>query len=303
VQTNIASMTAENNAAVRALEATRPPDQRICHDPQAKYFLADHLFQASDPSKLLEQLIAGWEMVLPGICNAILARTRLIDEVLARIIGNGLDQLVILGAGYDTRALRFDMVQRGVRVFELDHPATQTEKLRRLKRYLPSHPPGITYIPIFFGQENLRAKLSTNGYDSDKSTFFIWEGVTYYLPAAAVDDTLAFIAKNAPTGSAVAFDYFPSSVAAGFSERMEARALYKTLKQRGEELRFGLDPEDLNTFLNRRGFQLIDHLSAADCKQLYFPEVHRNRQLSDIFTFVHARVKGVKAGNPHKRKG
>ena len=284
------------------IEALRPAEQRICYDPHAKYFLADHLGQAGDQAGQLEQLVSSWETVLPGICNAILARTRLIDECLIRIMGEGLDQLVILGAGYDTRVLRFDVVQKGIRVFELDHPATQAEKLRRFKRFLPSHPPGITYIPILFGQEDLRAKLSTSGYDNDKSTFFIWEGVTYYLPAAAVDDTLAFIAQNAPAGSAVAFDYFPPSVTAGFSDRMEARALYMALKQRGEELRFGLDPEDLNAFLNRRGFHLIDHLSAADCKQLYFPEVHRNRQLSDIFTFVHARVRGVKAGKPHKRK-
>ena len=285
-----ASRTAENNAAIRTLEAARPPGERICYDPYAKFFLAEHLTRANDPLAQITTMVSGWDLVFPGICNAILTRTRFIDDCLENTLEDGLEQLVILGAGYDTRALRFEGRLKGIRVFELDHPATQATKLRRCQQNMSSLPAHVTFIPIQFDREDLRQKLLANGYRGGLKTFFIWEGVTYYLPDAAVDATLAFIAGNAGAGSSVVFDYFPPSVATGTSDRMEARALGQALQQMGEGITFGLEPATIETFLNRRGFDLVQHFTMQDGRQLYFSMPDRTRHLSDIFFFVHARV-------------
>ena len=249
------SITAENNAAVRALEAWRAPRERICYDPYAKLFLERNLRGSAAPPAQLATLISAWEAILPGVCNAILARTRYIDDCLNNALNDGLKQLVILGAGYDTRAWRFNLERKGVRVFELDHPATQAAKLERIRRNLPYHPPAVTYIPIHFDRDNLICKLLGNDYDRFQSTFFIWEGVTYYLSPAAVDATLASIAQNAPDGSRIVFDYFPPSVVDGTSDRMEARALNDILKQKGERIQVRTAAGKADGFSEPAGFR------------------------------------------------
>ena len=209
------SITAENNAAVRAYEAMRPAAHRICHDPFARYFLSDELCRAADQKSLLRQMVSRWNLVVPGVCDSILARTRFVDERLTEAIDRGLQQLVIVGAGYDTRAFRFDRLKERISIFELDHPSTQQVKLERLRENRLCIPHGAVFIPCRFEKEDFSEKLLSGGYDPGQITFFIWEGVTYYLPAPAVDRALAFMARHSPDGSAVVFDYFPPSVVNG----------------------------------------------------------------------------------------
>ena len=214
------SITAEHNAALRAIESLRPPEERICFDPLARFFVPARLAAAVASIDCGEKLIARWETVVPGICAAILARTGFIDACLGEALQHGLDQVVILGAGFDTRALRFEAARAGVQVFELDHPATQAVKIARMRRVWPSGPDHLHFIPIRFDAENLAAKLLAHRYRPDRRTFFIWEGVTYYIGAAAVDAVFAFIAGHCAAGSEVVFDYLPPAVADGTCRRL-----------------------------------------------------------------------------------
>ena len=225
------SITAENNAAVRASEWLRPARMRICHDRFARFFLPEDIYRTADSARRLGGLISRWNKSVPGVCDAILVRTRFIDERLQAAIDRGLRQLVVLGAGYDSRALRFDQLKRGGMIFELDHPATQKIKRRRIEEnHLPlsDH---LIFIPCRFDTEDFASKLLTSGYDAALPTFFVWEGMTYYLTRRQVDRILSFIARRSPTGSELVFDYLPPSVVDGTNRLTEARVLRQALQQ------------------------------------------------------------------------
>jgi methyltransferase (TIGR00027 family) len=291
MQTNQPSNTAENNAALRAFESMRPAEERICYDIYAKYFFSDALRQVKDIFPALDGLISSWENAFPGVCDAILLRTRFIDDCLEDAIKKGLQQMVIMGAGYDTRALRFEQLEENVAVFEVDHPATQKIKLERYMQNKLMIPDNVIFIPVDFNTEDIRKKLFDNGYNSSLRTFFIWEGVTYYVSTAAIDRTLSFISTNAPEGSSVVFDYFLPSVIDGTSHLVEAKALRVALKQLGEAFVFGLDFKKTKEFLKKRGYDLVENISATDYRKRYFTDLNQNRNVSGMFIFAHARVK------------
>lgn len=136
----------------------------------------------------------------------LIVRTKFMDERLQRAIAAGATQVVIMGAGWDTRARRFAELLRDARVFEVDQPSTQNWKRRRAEEALGPAPANLTYLPIDFRQQTLGDVLAQAGYDPTQRTFFIWEGVTMYLPEAAVRNTLRWIARQAP-GSSLVFDF------------------------------------------------------------------------------------------------
>lgn len=291
MQENQASSTAENNAAVRAYEAMRPPHEQVCNDTYAHLFLSDRFADSHNISDRLSQTMANWEIVVPGVCGSVIARTRFIDDCLANAIENRIEQLVILGAGYDTRALRFSALKEKVKVFEIDHPATQQFKLRQLKKYLWDLKQYVTYIPVNFEEKDFGQELLAHGYDRTMKTFFIWEGVTYYLPAEVADDTLSFISKNCASGSEIVFDYFPASMAAGTCKLPEALPLGRILNTFGETILFGISPENMAGFLGKHGFKIIQSLAAENYKKAYFKgKSGKGRTVSELFYFVLAVV-------------
>lgn len=290
MKVNQSSVTAENNALLRAHEAMRPESERICHDPLAFYFMPDHIFSSVDRNNQIKMAITDWEKYFPGVCNSILARTRFIDDCLEEAINDGIQQLVILGAGYDTRAFRVRALEERVGVFELDHPITQKRKLSKIKRHMDQHASNIQYIPIDFSKEDLPDKLFACGYSDQLKTLFIWEGVTYYLPASAVDRTLDFINRLSPPRSSIIFDYFPPTVADGTTRLAEAQALRDGLKRIGEEILFGIEPDQIIAFMKARGFTVIRNLTSTDYRKAYFRGTNKSRNVSDMFIFVQAMV-------------
>ena len=295
MKVNHSSITAENTAAVRAYESVRPSAERVCYDPFAKYFLSESLIREKEDPALLSELITTWDIGLPGVCNSVLARTRFIDDCLAQALEDGLEQLVVLGAGYDTRAIRSDAIKHAIPVFELDHPATQKVKKQRLETNFGRLPAHVAFVPIRFESEQMTSKLIESGYDPLLKSFFIWEGVTYYIPASAVDHTLEVISGHSGPGSSVVFDYFPPSVADGTCLAPEAAGLREGLKQFGEEIIFGIEPGNITTFLNSRGFSKVKGLNSFDYHQVYFTGPNRDRTVSEIFAFVWAEVKHLES--------
>jgi methyltransferase (TIGR00027 family) len=161
-------------------------------------------------------------------------RTTYFDAALERHLG-GISQLVILGAGFDTRAYRLP-AGSSVRIFEIDAPRTQAFKRTMLEKAgLDAR--RITFVPADFLKERWLDKLVQAGFRPDRPSFFLWEGVTPYLDRAAVESTLRDIASSAP-GSAVSFDYFTAEMLEGGSLFM--RYANATLRIVGEPLRFGI---------------------------------------------------------------
>ncbi len=285
------SITAENIAALRAIETMRPEKERIFSDPFAVQFLSDRLSEVSTSRAFRERLLFHWERVTPGVCGAVLIRTRFIDDCLTREIEKGVRQIVILGAGYDTRALRFSRMCENSAVFELDHPATQKLKLDKIKQHMEILPKHVQYISIQFEKELLEEKLYAPSFDPLEKTFFVWEGVSYYMPPAAVDRTLFFIANHSGEGSSVVFDYFPPSVADGSCLRAESVGLRGSLKVFGEEILFGIAPEKIVDFLEARGFFKVKNCTAMEYRRNCGLEKQIDLPVSEIFHFVHAKVK------------
>jgi methyltransferase (TIGR00027 family) len=284
------SQTAAQVALARAIEYMLPGHRRICHDPYAYHFINDDRKRVCQHWLWRKLYRIRTEMLVPGVVGAVVVRARYIDDYLEACVASGIEQLVILGAGYDTRALRCGRLLESVRVFEVDHPATQQRKLSVLNQIAQAPAAETAYVAVRFNCEDLGQKLLGAGYRPDAKTLFIWEGVTYYITAKAVDDTLAFIVQNAGAGSSIVFDFFPPSVADGTCTLKEARAMRAWFAQLGEHLTFGVDPEAAEAFLTTRGFRQIYLVTARELKQRYFKGLNRFRNVSDIFALVIAGV-------------
>lgn len=218
------SKTAIWVAAARAVGArdpdlaTRNPDhlaERLLGDPAAlglEHPVVDALSQNYDDAMQKVEVV--------GNVRFMMVRTRFIDAALERAIAGGAAQVVILGAGLDSHAYRFQKLLADVRVFEVDRPATQAYKRRRVAEAFGDPPANLTYAAIDFAKEDLPGGLARYGCDPSRRTFFIAEGLLMYLPETAVRSTLAFVASHAP-GSSVVFDFF-------YTPMVERIAMLKT---------------------------------------------------------------------------
>lgn len=275
----------------RAVELLLPEDQRICNDPYAIYFVSERV-KRSFERPLLFKLIRLWRnWTFPGVHNGIISRVRYMDDCVAKCLDNGMQQLVILGAGYDTRAYRIDGLSEKAIVFELDHPATQTDKQEKLKQLFSAPPGHVTHIPIHLGKDNIEKKLFEGGYDPSKKTLFIMEGLLMYLSPSLVDSLFDTIKTSSRPGSWVTFDYLPPSIVDGTTSAREGRNMMKAVKKWGEPFLFGLRHEDAEVFLLSRGYCDIDTVHAPDLKGTYFKGNARGTvRISTLFSFAFAAV-------------
>jgi len=274
------SATAEGMALVRAIEAQRPEDRRICYDPIACSLI-------NPVAVFLSKLVirSGIHDLLgtPGTMTYILARERYIDDFLNASLIEGFDQIVILGAGFDTRAYRIPKIEK-THVFEVDHPDTQAVKLERLTKIFNPLPKHITFVPVDFNTQMLGERLQGSGYNESDKTLFILQGVTMYLTPEGVDTTLAFIANHSKPGSAVIFDYFYSET---LREMKNTRWLTGMI---GERYFFGIDQGKLEEFLTSRGFHDVRCVDTEDLKRFYFTGPNAGRVMSIGAAIASARV-------------
>ena len=177
---------------------------------------------------------------VPGTYEYMLARTKYFDILFQYALEEDIPQIVVLGAGYDTRAIRFQKAIQHTKIFELDAPTTQQEKKTRLQHTNLALPQQLTFVPINFSNERLETVLLTAGYDPSQRSLFLWEGVTYYLPEEAVKETLAFIKNHSGRESAIAFDYFYTSVLEGTCEYYGAKEISESVLKFGEPFQFGI---------------------------------------------------------------
>ena len=147
-----------------------------------------------------------------GIYEYVIARTKYIDAVFKQALEEQFDQVLIFGAGFDTRALRFQDAMGKTRVFELDIPVTQQAKIGQYQKRHLAVPPSLTFIAIDFDKESLSVKLDEAGFSKHRRSLFILEGLVMYLQPKSVDATFEIIRDYAGKGSRVVFDYIYASV-------------------------------------------------------------------------------------------
>ncbi|MFC1787429.1 class I SAM-dependent methyltransferase [Halobacteriota archaeon] len=288
---NKAGQTAIGAAAVRTMELYYPEELRLFEDHFAKDFL-------NQPLKFLIDLmrfkgIRDWginlrEKQVPGTLGGILCRTRYIDDVLKSAIKNGMENIVILGAGLDSRPYRISGINK-TRVFELDLPSIQNFKKKRLIKILGSLPSHVTFVPIDFNNQTLDDVVTSKGLDILKPTFFIWEGVTQYITQEAVDSTLKYVSKTCP-GSRIVFTYIQKSVIDGTSDLEGADALMKLSKKAKAPWLFGLEPSNIKEFLGQYNLSLIEDVGASYYQEKYLKPIGRNLNVFEVERIAFAKV-------------
>lgn len=279
------SRTAAFVAAARQLGQLLPREAQLIDDPYGAAFTSTSFGRALERNTDRLRLLAA----MPGMKNWILymqVRTRVIDDALREFVDAGGRQLVVLGAGYDTRALRLpELALAGVEVFEVDHPATQGHKRRTLDRIgaeSPAH-----YVTWDFESrpmEDLPDELAGAGLDLTRPVFTIWEGVTMYLTEPAIDASLRAIREWSAADSRLAMTYV-------IRKRLErpsliSRAMQLVVSSVGEPWRWGWDPGELVGYLADRDFTLLRDVAMAEAaRELLPPQLaihvpHRDRRIA-----------------------
>jgi methyltransferase (TIGR00027 family) len=195
----------------------------------------------------------------------IAARTRFAEDALAAAVAAGTPQVVVLGAGLDTFALRHP----GLPVYEVDHPATQAWKRERLARAGLVPPPSLTFAPVDFERGALAEGLAAAGFDSARPAFFTWLGVVPYLTPDAVFDTLRYVAGR-PAGTAVVFDYADPPAALPPDRRAAHEVRAQRVAAAGEPWRCYFVPAELAAALRGLGLTDIEDLGPGAVAQRFF---------------------------------
>jgi methyltransferase (TIGR00027 family) len=229
-----------------------------------------------------------YDRMSPGAMSFVVGRERYVDDYLIAGLRDGLDQVVLLGAGFDSRAYRIPGIEK-TRVFEIDQPATQELKLARLKRVINPLPAYVTFIPVDFNTQTLGGQLLAHGYNERGKTLFIWQGVTYFLTQQGVNGSLAFIANHSGPGSSVIFDYFYNETLRD-TTRIDLKMMRKAARMTGEEYLFGIDEGQVDSFLTRRGFRNVRNVTIADLKPVYFTGPNASRTMPKGLAIASATV-------------
>lgn len=284
------SKTAERVAILRAGESMKPEAERICFDPYAIHFISPGILEwaANNPEEV-RAMHERTERLVPGLDNSIIARVRYFDDFVKRSMDEGMEQLVILGAGYDSRPYRIDALKK-IRTFEVDHPATQAAKMEKIRKIFGLLPDHVVYVPADLAEDSLGQKLAEKGYDRSLKTLFIMEGLLMYLTPGTVDEILSFIVENSGKGSAIIFDYYIQSVVDGSCELEAGKNIHNQLVQLGEPLKFGIKEGTVETFLKALGFFHVHNVASEDLKRAYFHEANENRAVCSLHSIAHAMI-------------
>jgi methyltransferase (TIGR00027 family) len=213
-----------------------------------------------------------------GMSNLMLVRTRFVDEHLRVALDHGATQLVILGAGFDTRAYRFEEALKNKRVIEVDYRSTQALKKRRLQAALGVLPPYVRFAEIDFRRDKLQDVLEKAGYQSHEKTFFIWEGVSMYLTEAAVRETLRTIASNSASGSSLVMD-FAEQATINMLGRFTNLSQHNYTTHWGEPWTFGVPDEKEREFFKECGLDVREILGCfgREAAQRYLTRANGTR--------------------------
>jgi methyltransferase (TIGR00027 family) len=249
---NQPSETAMSVAFCRALAAKDEREELKGPDFLAEIFLTDEAKTA-----LFDNNSRKWavqNLVTSPLYGYFLARTAFVDSIFISACKDEIPQIVFLGAGYDTRSYRFIDMIRNTKIFELDIATTQQRKVKALKKEGIQIPKLLSFVPVNFKNQKLQDVLSTAGYDNNKKTLFIWEGVTYYLSKEAINDTLHFIANNSPAGSIICFDYM--------TEKLESLSS-------AEPFVFWIAKDKIEEMLSSYNMEIIDNIDSAEMERRY----------------------------------
>jgi methyltransferase (TIGR00027 family) len=204
----------------------------------------------------------------------VVARSKFVEDELSVAIKRGVRQYVILGAGLDTFAYRNPYSSIGLRVFEVDYPATQEWKHQQLIAAKIPLPKTLTFAPVDFESQLLAEQLQKAGFRSDEPSFFSWLGVTMYLTREAMMATMEYISSSTPSGSGIVFDYVIPPSSQNLLRRLVFRLIAHRLASSGEPWVNFMDPNSLIMDLKTIGFTHVEDIGPEEINARFF----KNRQ-------------------------
>ena len=284
--------TAQGVAKQRLIETIAGPDKRVINDPYASNFI-----MGAGLMKLMGHRLNAWlaKKLAPGFHEHIISRTRFLDDLIEKSAEEGVDQYVILGAGYDSRAHRLALPS-SLNIFEVDQPEVQSRKLNKLPKEL-SNSKNITYVSVDFAHQSLTERLLNAGFDQTKSTIFTLEGVTQYITKEAFNMTMKEIAMLSREANSIFFLSYVNELlntnpkdcfGMGYKNPEKKAKLIKNLSAKaGEPWISFYSAEEIESVLSRNGYSIKENVNFEDLNLLYFKSVGRTLPENQIFKLEH----------------
>ena len=284
--------TAQGVAKQRLIESLAKPDRRIIYDPYAKNFVL-----GANIIKLMGHRLSVWlgNKIIPGMHEHLISRTRYIDDLIEKSTFANIEQYVILGAGYDSRAHRLKLPSK-LKIFEVDQSEVQELKRLRLPYNIPNRE-NITYVDIDFNHQSLKEELINVGFDQNKSTIFTLEGVSQYISREALDATLKEVADLNPNSNSKIFISYVNKLlkedskacfGKGYSKPEKAVSfITNSAAKMGEPWISFYSAEEIESILSQNNFTLIENKTLADLNSKYFTPVGRTIPENHIFKLEH----------------
>lgn len=272
------------SAGAKAFELSLPPEKRVITDPYAPYYAGE----------IGMKLVGAMGTINQTLRQAIVLRARFMDDYSLQCLRDGFEQVVLLGAGYDSRYLRLKEFHT-IRVFELDLNSTQVIKKALTRRLLGRLPTNVTYVPTDFSRDSVTQKLIKAGFQRYKRALFVWEGVTLFLNEAIIAETLGRLAELGPNNR-ITFDFVPPELIDDETGYQGNRKLIQLCASINEPLTFGCRPDRMSRILRNVGYTNVNILSMREANQQY----RGADMIEDSYFFATADVCPAPAEDSHK---
>ena len=262
--------TAEAACAMRAAGALERDPAIRCPDDMAAGFLGGLNVTTLARHRLTRRLlIAGIDRRAPGAYAYEILRAKFLDEVVLGEVAAGIDELVLLGAGLDSRPYRLADRLAGIRVLEVDHPATQATKRARLNRLFGREPEHVAFVAVDFDREEIGPALAAAGHDRDAVTLFVWSGVSPYLSEQGNAEVLSWVGGHSSPRTSIVFDAVWAEALDGTREFPGAKKLLAAVAASGEPMRWGIPIEEVHETLARFGLRAERLLEEEEARNSY----------------------------------
>ena len=284
--------TAQGVAKQRLIESLAKPNKRIIYDPYAKHFVL-----GASIIKLLGHKFSVWlgDKFVTGMHEHLISRTRFIDDLIEKGASIDIEQYVILGAGYDSRAHRLKLTSK-LKIFEVDQPEVQERKRSRLPDKTRNKG-NVTYISIDFNNQSLKEQLLNVGFDQSKSTIYTLEGVSQYITKEAFNSTLKELAVlNQNSNSKIFISYVNKLIkddpkacfGSGYPNPAKAVSFIKNTSAKvGEPWISFYSAKEIEDLLSQNNFTVIEDKTLADLNSKYFTPVGRTIPENHVFKLEH----------------
>lgn len=268
---NKSGNTALGAAAARLMEQYEPDNRKLFKDPVV-YQITNPVLRFILKFKFLRNyFVSASDKIFPGIFGGQICRTKFIDEKTLSILKE-IQQILILGAGLDTRAYRLEGIDQKI-IYEVDLPNIQQIKKKGLKKYLGRLPSNVHFIPVDFNREKTETILKNTSFDFIKSTLIILEAVTQYLNPDAVYEVFSFISKF-PNGSYLLFTYILRDVIEKKAEG--ANKIIDWSEKKHCPFLFGINPSEIKSFLEKHNLEMLEDVGTNFYQENYLKPRNRN---------------------------